>query len=266
MAGAVCSLVAVVLPTGNPVVYLPSSLIIHALLCHFGTAIAEYRPNEKDMADFSHYRVFKDHQVSEMLPHEGSEHRGDADDPVAQMAKSLKIDIIKLTEDTIEFDLVGVDAAMANALRRIMLSEVTTVAIETVWFADNTSIIQDEVLAHRIGLIPLKVDPKKLTDVVDGEETDQDTIVLYYNVECTNEKVTKPDGTEGYLNEMAYSGSLTWVPQGDQEKIFPGTRWMASLDGPLRCDAMRCGADCVGYVTLCRRHSPRARRHCAGEA
>ena len=193
------------------------------------------------MADFSHYRVFKDHQVSEMLPHEGSEHRGDADDPVAQMAKSLKIDIIKLTEDTIEFDLVGVDAAMANALRRIMLSEVPTVAIETVWFADNTSIIQDEVLAHRIGLIPLKVDPKKLTDVVDGEETDQDTIVLYYNVECTNEKVTKPDGTEGYLNEMAYSGSLTWVPQGDQEKIFPGTRWMGSLDGPvMRCDAMRC--------------------------
>lgn len=174
------------------------------------------------MSDFSHYRVYKDHQVSEILPHEGSEHRGDADDPVAQLSKSLKIEVTKLTEEMIEFDLVGVDAAIANALRRIMLAEVPTVAIETVWFADNTSIIQDEVLAHRIGLIPLKIDPKKLTDVVNGEETDQDTIVLYYNVECTNEKEIKADGSEGYVNETAYSGSLTWVPQGDQEKIFPG--------------------------------------------
>jgi len=57
---------------------------------------------------------------------------------------------------------------------------------------------------------------------VNGEETDQDTIVLYYNVECTNEKELKADGSEGYVNETAYSGSLTWVPQGDQEKIFPG--------------------------------------------
>jgi hypothetical protein len=112
------------------------------------------------MSDFSHYRVHKDHQVSEMLPLEGSEHRGDADDPVQQMAKSLKIEMNKLTDDMIEFDLVGVDAAIANALRRIMLAEVPTVAIETVWFADNMSIIQDEVLAHRIGLIPLKIDPK----------------------------------------------------------------------------------------------------------
>jgi DNA-directed RNA polymerase I and III subunit RPAC1 len=120
-----------------------------------------------------------------------------------------------------EFDLIGVDAAIANALRRMMLAEVPTVAIETVWFADNTSIIQDEVLAHRIGLIPLKIDPKKLSNVVNGEETDQDTIVLYYNVECTNEKEIKPDGTEGYVNETAYSGSLTWVPQGEQEKLFP---------------------------------------------
>jgi len=106
------------------------------------------------MSDFSHYRVYKDHQVSEILPHEGSEHRGDADDPVAQLSKSLKIEVTKLTEEMIEFDLVGVDAAIANALRRIMLAEVPTVAIETVWFADKTSIIQDEVLAHRIGLIP----------------------------------------------------------------------------------------------------------------
>lgn len=33
-------------------------------------------------------------------------------------------------------------------------------AIEKVLIADNTSVIQDEVLAHRLGLIPIKVDPR----------------------------------------------------------------------------------------------------------
>ena len=36
-------------------------------------------------------------------------------------------------------------------------------AIETVYIWNNSSIIQDEVLAHRIGLIPLKVDPRQFT-------------------------------------------------------------------------------------------------------
>jgi len=34
------------------------------------------------------------------------------------------------------------------------------VAIEKVYIVNNTSLIQDEVLAHRLGLIPIKVDPR----------------------------------------------------------------------------------------------------------
>lgn len=33
-------------------------------------------------------------------------------------------------------------------------------AIEKVLIANNTSIVQDEVLAHRLGLVPLRVDPR----------------------------------------------------------------------------------------------------------
>ena len=33
-------------------------------------------------------------------------------------------------------------------------------AIEKVHIHNNTSIIQDEVLAHRLGLIPIKADPR----------------------------------------------------------------------------------------------------------
>jgi len=34
-------------------------------------------------------------------------------------------------------------------------------AIEKVFLYNNTSVIPDEVLAHRLGLIPLKADPRK---------------------------------------------------------------------------------------------------------
>lgn len=68
----------------------------------------------------------------------------------------------RLTPSAIEFDLVGVDAPIANALRRIMIAEVPTIAIEDVYVWNNTSIMQDEVLAHRIGLVPLRIDPRTL--------------------------------------------------------------------------------------------------------
>ncbi len=40
-----------------------------------------------------------------------------------------------------EFDLMGIDPAIANALRRILIAEVPTMAIEHVFIVNNTSII-----------------------------------------------------------------------------------------------------------------------------
>ncbi len=51
--------------------------------------------------------------------------------------------------------------AFANALRRIMISEVPTLAVETVDFHENNSALFDEVIAHRIGSIPLSFSPPK---------------------------------------------------------------------------------------------------------
>jgi DNA-directed RNA polymerase I and III subunit RPAC1 len=74
---------------------------------------------------------------------------------------NLKVDIIRSDDLEMEFDLVGVDASIANAFRRILIAEVPTMAIETVYVFNNTSVIQDEVLAHRLGLIPIKANPEK---------------------------------------------------------------------------------------------------------
>ncbi|EME38206.1 hypothetical protein DOTSEDRAFT_57363 [Dothistroma septosporum NZE10] len=123
------------------------------------------------------------------------------------------------------FSLVGVDSSIANAYRRILLAELPTLSIEDVYFFDNTSIIQDEVLAHRLGLIPLTGSRKGLremrwfkkpppkddfaaraqwdADRAEGRvETDNDapndfnTVVLSLQVEC-RWKTVDEDGVDG---------------------------------------------------------------------
>jgi DNA-directed RNA polymerases I and III subunit RPAC1 len=107
------------------------------------------------------------------------------------------------------------------------------VAVEKVWIAINTSMIQDEVLAHRIGLIPINADPKKLDYVVGEEETDRDTLVFHFDVECKNELVVKPSGREEFVDENAYSGAFEWLAQGGQEDIFPGKSRLVSPVGVI---------------------------------
>ena len=57
--------------------------------------------------------------------------------------------------------------SIANAVRRILLAEVPTIAMESIYINSNTSIIQDEVLSHRIGLVPIKADPNLFDDYTD---------------------------------------------------------------------------------------------------
>ncbi len=72
----------------------------------------------------------------------------------------MKLDIVKKNKDSIVFTLEESSPSFANALRRYMLGAVPTMAIQDVIFENNTSGLFDEVIAHRMGLIPLTFDPK----------------------------------------------------------------------------------------------------------
>jgi DNA-directed RNA polymerase subunit D len=72
----------------------------------------------------------------------------------------MKVQILKKTDSEIQFLVEGISPAFANALRRIMMTEVPTMAIEWVDFIQNDSALNDEILANRLGLIPLTFDLK----------------------------------------------------------------------------------------------------------
>ncbi|KAI3362916.1 hypothetical protein L3Q82_011513, partial [Scortum barcoo] len=143
--------------------------------------------------------------------------------------KNFRIDVVHLDESSMEFDMVGIDAAIANAFRRILLAEVPTMAIEKVFIYNNTSIVQDEVLAHRLGLVPIKADPRLFEYRNTGEESAEeegseiDTIQLQLKIKCSrNPRASKDssDPRELYLNHMVYSRDIKWVPIGNQADVF----------------------------------------------
>ena len=70
----------------------------------------------------------------------------------------MEVRIIEKTDLTARLVIEGADTPFVNALRRIMLSEVPSMAIDEVVIIENSSILHDETLAHRLGLIPLKTD------------------------------------------------------------------------------------------------------------
>lgn len=86
-----------------------------------------------------------------------------------KFAQECTVKITHLSSEDVRFDLLGTDAPIANAIRRILISEVPTMAIETVLIHDNTSIMHDEMLAHRLGLVPLAIDPRPFKTWVKGE-------------------------------------------------------------------------------------------------
>ncbi len=68
------------------------------------------------------------------------------------------IQVLTSDEKKISIKLKGVALQYANALRRICLNGVPIYAIDTVDIIENSSVLADEGITHRLGLIPLKTD------------------------------------------------------------------------------------------------------------
>ncbi|KAH8814990.1 RNA polymerase Rpb3/RpoA insert domain-containing protein [Xylogone sp. PMI_703] len=157
------------------------------------------------------------------------------------------------------FSLIGIDAAVANAFRRILISEIPTLAIEYVFVHNNTSIIQDEVLAQRLGLVPLKGGrnglmnflkwwKKEGDDVPESEQFakayDYNTIRLSLRIECTrnpNAPKGETDPLKAYHNAHVYAKDIKFEPYGMQSKFFSGEDAIASTNPDILIAKLRPG-------------------------
>lgn len=97
------------------------------------------------------------------------------------MKKGPAFEILEKRGDALKFILRGVDVAFANALRRTILSEVPTFAIDEVEFFENDSALFDEIIAHRLAMIPLTTPHERFS--LDSLELDDYTVTLSLEAE-----------------------------------------------------------------------------------
>lgn len=142
--------------------------------------------------------------------------------PKAPQSLSPQVKLRILTEDYCEFVLSNVNASIANALRRVILAEVSntcsqdselmpycpvqcpmgsmksavlvprsvpqvpTIAIELVEIESNTTVLNDEYIAHRLGLVPFVSsrvhDMKTIYEAT--EDDDWTDVEFTLNVRC----------------------------------------------------------------------------------
>ncbi|KAF2400409.1 putative DNA-directed RNA polymerase I and III subunit Rpc40 [Trichodelitschia bisporula] len=184
----------------------------------------------------------------------GEDHSWD----VEKFRNSLRVQFHSSAQFESSFSLIGLDASIANAFRRILIAEVPTVAIETIYMAKNTSLIQDEVLAARFGLVPLQgshegihwmrwvkkpKEDEKLKEPEEGKGgskdgenqqetsalTDYNTATFSINVECTWREGGKERFQHGesdpeklYEHSNVYARDITFTPAGRQYEYFTG--------------------------------------------
>ena len=81
--------------------------------------------------------------------------------------------ILPLVQRPPDFDchFVVVYCLLFSVHYRVAGCQVATMAIDKVFVYNNTSLLQDEVLAHRLGLIPIKVDPRLFEYRTDPSES-----------------------------------------------------------------------------------------------
>jgi len=163
---------------------------------------------------------------------------------VQEYIDRIRIAVINESRDrmNLEFDLIHVEAPISNAIRRVLIAEVPTMAIEKVYLYQNTSVIQDEVLCHRLGLLPIRADPRSFEEPLEkwsssgggvnenGTDCDQEpdgdpkrNLIFELKIRCERNPSAPEDATapaDLYHHSSVYTSDFRWIAIGDQERTM----------------------------------------------
>ena len=108
------------------------------------------------------------------------------------------IKVLNADDKKIAIKLNGVSLQYANALRRICLNGVPIFAIDTVDIIENSSVIADEDITHRLGMIPLKTELSRFVEsdsrvmfALDSGDTQSPRTITSAEL-SSNDEVVKP--------------------------------------------------------------------------
>lgn len=112
------------------------------------------------------------------------------------------LEVVSKDERKMSVKLKGIPLQYANALRRLCLNGVPVFAVDTVDIIENSSVLPDEGLAHRLGLIPLKTDLSRFNEPSNCECKSE--------TGCSNCKVMLVlDSGDSDVTKTVYSDELT---------------------------------------------------------
>lgn len=129
-------------------------------------------------------------------------------------------------EDThVEFELNNTDLAFANSIRRVIQGEVPTLAIDLVEIEANTSVLADEFIAHRLGLLALvskDVDALLYSRDCECEQyCDRCSVKLTLHAKCTVDEIMKVYACDLMIDSARPNDEIGKPVITDPERLGP---------------------------------------------
>lgn len=144
----------------------------------------------------------------------------------------MKVEVEELKPKKAVLKIEGAKPYFVNSLRRIMISELPKLAVNNVVIYDNTSALFDEIISHRLALIPIPTDLSLLT----------------FRDECTCKGKGCPTCTVRYTlskegEGIVYSGDLqpeekSWAIKEDKipiVELYNDQRLILEVEAVLGC-------------------------------
>ncbi|EGG16804.1 RNA polymerase II core subunit [Cavenderia fasciculata] len=166
------------------------------------------------------------------------------------------LEILELKNDSITFVLSNTDISVANALRRIMIAEVPTMAIDLVEFQTNTSVLCDEFIAHRLGLIPLtshKVESFNYTrECSCTERCTECSVEFNLNVKCLDRALEVTSSDLQSQNDNVFPVSASDNVYGNTSGAIPIVRLRKGQEVKLKAIAKKgVGKEHAKWIPTC---------------
>lgn len=128
--------------------------------------------------------------------------------------------------ETLSFDMDHVSPPIANLFRRILTTEVPTLAFDRILIEENDSVVLDELLSHRLGLCPLAGPVRRMDFITESNQVGFNNLdprrVLVFDLVA--------EGAKDAPITPVYSNQLKWVPLPGQEAYSPSNPDCADED------------------------------------